>query len=444
MKKGLCLLLVLLTVVTGLFAGCSSGNADQPASTGTDQSVSSAGSTGDQGSGEVVNLHIMHWNDMPQKVIQKFEEDNPSIKVQFEKFTVDKFMQVIKTRIAAQELPDILGAQENDFPIFMKQGIYLDITNESFLNNFYDSAKEELIAFGNGKAYAVPTNAWSMGIFVNVDMFKQNDVKVPENYDEIMAAALKFKEKGIYPFVQGLKDSWCVNQMSISQFKLQLEDATFYDRVKTGGAKWTDASMIEAYTQWADMFAAKGMMYEGSMGLTYEQAYQLFEQGKVPMWPMGTWASSLFKDKDGNAKKFNFDMDYIPQYANKPGEEAVNAGTNIGAMYAISASTKNVNEAKKFFEWLTEPANAELLVKESGSLFPIKGIDYATAIPYGDKLVKATFEMKIKAPFDIGVDPAVKAQLTVANQNILAGISDVKKEMEEVQRVQETANQERK
>jgi len=430
----------MLILIIGIFTGCSKNDGKQADNMGSVQSSSTTG----KGSDEVVYLHIMHWNDMPQIVIQKFENDNPNIKVQFEKFTVDKFMQVIKTRIAAQELPDILGAQENDFPVFVKEGIYLDITNEDFLNNFYDSAKEELIAFGNGKAYAIPTNAWSMGIFINADMFRQNGIAIPENYDDIIAAAAKFKEKGISPFVQGIKDSWCVNQMSIPQFKLQLEDPEFYDKVKTGEAKWTDDGMVKAYQEWADLFAAKGMMYEGSMGLTYEQAYQVFEQGKVPMWPMGTWASSLFTDKDGNAKKFDFDMDFIPQYANKPGEEPINAGTAIGAMYAISASSKNVNEAKKFFDWLTKSENAELLVKTNGCLFPVKGINYSEAIPYGDKLVKATFDMKIVAPFDIGVDSAVKAQLTVANQNLLAGVSTVEKELSEVQRVQETANQERK
>ncbi len=440
MKKFMSLLLAMLIIVTGVLAGCSGTGDKGKANADKLQSGATDGNSSDK----VVNLHIMHWSDMPQGVIQKFEKDNQGFKVQFEKFTVDKFMEVIKTRIAGQELPDILGAQENDFPAFVKEGIYLDITNESFLNNFYDSAKEELIAYGKGKAYAIPTNAWSMGIFVNADMFKQNGIAIPQSYDDIITAAAKFGEKGISPFVQGIKDSWCVNQMSIAQFKLQLENPSFYDKVKTGEAKWTDEGMLKAYQEWADLFAGKGMMYEGSMGLTYEQAYQLFEQGKVPMWPMGTWASSLLKDKDGNAKKFGFDMEYIPQYANKAGEEAVNAGTTIGAMYAISASSKNTNEAKKFFEWLTKSENAGLFVKESGNLFPVKGIDYSNAIPYGDKLVKATFEMKILAPFDIGVDSAVKAQLTVANQNLLAGVSTVEKEMKEVQKVQETANLERK
>jgi len=441
MKKCLCILLVLVIVVASMMVGCSSSKNEESAGTENTQNSSTASQ---EDSGKVSNLHIMHWNDLPQEVIQKFEAENKNIKIQFEKFTVDKFMQVIKTRIAGQELPDILGAQENDFPIFVKEGIYLDITNESFLNNFYDAAKKELTDFGKGKVYAIPTNAWAMGIFINVDMFKQNGIEVPQNYDEIISAAAKFKDKGISPFVQGLKDGWTVNQMSISQFKLQMEDSSFYDKVKNGETKWTDKHMINAYKEWTDLFAGKGMMYDGSMGLTYEQAFQLFEQGKVPMWPMGTWASSLFKDKDGKDKKFSFAMDFIPQYANKAGEEAINAGTNIGAMYAISSSTKNVEAAKKFFEWLTTPENAELMVKANGCMFPVKGIDYAKVIPYGDKLVKATFDTKMVAPFDIGVDASVKAQLTVANQNLIAGISTVEKEMAEVQRVQESANQERK
>ena len=389
-------------------------------------------------------LQIVHWNNLGDDVIAKFEQENPDIEVLFEKFTVDQFMQVMKTRVASGEIPDIIGAQENDFPVFLKNGIYKDITDYDFVKRLTLNAQKELIAFGDGRIYAIPSNAWAMGIFINVDMFKQHGIKIPENYQDLHTAAQAFRQKGIAPFVQGIKDSWTVNQMFIPQFRLQVDTPQYYDNVKTGTAKWTDPEMVKAYQEWYDLFAAKGMMFEGSLGITYEQAYQLFAQGRVPMWPMGTWAAELFKDDAGKPVKLSFEMDFIPQFGNDTGEEVINAATNIGAMYSISSSTKKLDAAIRFLDWLTTRENAEFFAQKTGLLFPIQGVDFSEVVPYGNKLIPATFEVKVLNPFDVFVDPAVKQQLTVMNQNLLAGIGTVKSELEKVQKAQEIANLERK
>lgn len=50
----------------------------------------------------------------------------------------------------------------------------MDITSEKFLDNYNDLAIQELKDFsGDGKVYAVPTNAFSLGVWVNKDMFEK-------------------------------------------------------------------------------------------------------------------------------------------------------------------------------------------------------------------------------------------------------------------------------
>jgi len=430
MKK-LVSMVVALTMAVGLLSGCGSKQAASTAS-------------GSSSSKEPVVLHVIHWNDLPQGVIDKFEKENSGIKIQFEKFAVDKFIQVIKTRIAADEVPDILGAQEVDFRNYIKSGVYMDLTNESFMSNFDENAVKELKDFsGDGKVYSIPTNAFSVGLWINKDMFDKNSVNVPTNFDELVQAAEQLKGKGVTPFVQGVKDGWPLQQDMFSMFDVQAKDPNYYEDMKTGKHKWTDSEVKAGFQKWADLFAKKGMLIDGSMGLTYEQAYQTFEQGKVAMWPMGSWGTEFLKDKDGNAKKLPFNVDFISIKSTTASGEKIVPGTYIGAMYSVSAKTKHPQEAKKFIEFLTKPENATIFAKGNGVLFPVKGVDYAKAIPYGDKVAKTTFGDKLVRPFNMTVDASIEQRLTVTLQNILLG-STVDKELGEMQKVQETANKERK
>lgn len=443
MKRAICLVLSIIMLVT-LITACGSKTEDIKQDTETSNMQQNQEETKKEEQKKEVTLHIIHWNLLGKNVIDKFEKENPGIKIQFEQFPVDKFIQVIKTRIASNELPDILGAQEVDFKNYIKQGIYMDLTNENFLANYLDNVVAELKNFsGDGKVYSVPTNAFSLGIWINKDLFKENGVSIPTNYDELVKAAEDLKAKSIPPFVQGIKDGWPIQQGMYTMFEVQVQNEGVYEKCKTGEQKWTDSPIKDGFVKWGEFFGKKGIFIEGSMGLTYEQAYQTFEQGKAAMWPMGSWATEFMKDKDGNPKKLPFEVDFIPIYSVDSKGEKVIPGTYIGAMYSIAAATKNPAEAKKFFEFLTTPENAAEYAKGNGVIFPVKGIDLEAAIPYGSIVGNTTLENKLVQPFNMTVDAAIESQLTIALQNIVAGKS-VEEELAEMQKVQEKANQERK
>lgn len=391
-----------------------------------------------------VTLHIVHWNQLGQEVIKKFEKDNPGIKIQFEQFPVDDFIQVIKTRIAAGEVPDILGAQETDFQNYIKQGIFMDLTEENFLENYYDLAVEELKDFsGDGKVYAIPTNAFSLGVWVNKDMFKDNGIEIPSNYEELKKVAEAFEAKGIAPFVQGAKDGWPLQQGMYPMFEAQVKNPDVYEKCKTGETKWTDDVIFNAVKEWSNFFAKKGTFLDGTLGLTYEQAYQTFEQGLVPMWPMGSYATEFFKGENSITKDYPFDVDFIPIYTKDNEGKDVIPGTYIGAMYAISATTQNAEAAKTFISWLTQPENAALYAKGNGVLFPVKDMDFASVVPFGNQVAKTTLDNQLVRPFNMTVDAAIESRLSVMLQGLLAGNS-VDVEMEEMQKIQERVNAERK
>jgi raffinose/stachyose/melibiose transport system substrate-binding protein len=426
MKKILSLLIASTLAVT-LLSGCGG----KAASSGT--------------SGTPVTLHVMHWNTISQKLIDKFEKENPNIKVEFEKYDVDKYEQVIKTRIAADETPDILGASDTDWSNFIKQGIFMDLTKDDFLKYYQDDAIKELKNHSpDGKIYAIPTNAFSLGLWTNRDLFDQNSVKVPTTYPELIQACDQLRAKGVTPFVQGIKDGWPIQQDMYSMFDFQVKNPGYFDKMKTGQTKWTDPGVESAFQSWADLFSKKGNLIDGSMGLTYEQAYQTFQQGKVAMWPMGSWATEFLQDKDGKPIKLPFNLDFVPITSTNDKGQTVIPGTYIGALYAISAKTAHPVEAKKFLEFLSKPENALIYAQGNGVLFPVKGLDYSKVVPYGDKVGKTTFSYTLARPFNMDTDSAVTDKLTSVLQSLAMGGSSVDKQLKDMQNVQDTANQERK
>ncbi len=390
-----------------------------------------------------VTLHIIHWKTLGQNVIDAFQKENPGIVIQYEQFPVDRFIQVIKTRIAANELPDILGAQEVDFPNYVKEGVYLDLSSEPFYDNYYEGALAELKAFTpDGKLYTLPTDAFMLGFWINKSLFEKNGVKIPTNYDEVVAAAAALKAKGVVPFVQGARDGWPLQQDMMSLFRLQLRRPDFYEKVKTGEAKWTDPDFVDALAIWKKDFADN--LLPNSLGVTYSQAFELFNQQKAAMWPMGSWATEFLKNSDGSPRKFDFDLGFIPLYANKAGEKLVAPGTQIGAMWAISAKSKNIEAAKKFFAFISKPANAAEFMKNGGTIMPIKGVDHGAIVP-GANLTTAVMEkIAIARPFNMTCDAAIESKLTAVLQELILGTMTSESAAAALQKVQETANRERK
>lgn len=443
MKK-LVSMLLIVSMVTLLFAGCGTKSTQSGANTDTkEKEVKKQDIKEKETKKEPVTLHVIHWKQLGQNVIDKFQKENPNVTIQFENFPIDKFSQVIKTRIASNELPDLFGAVESDFPIMVKENIFAELTNESFLNNYDSSVINDLKTWtrSDGKVFTIPTDSYIVGIWINKDMFKNNNIKIPENYDEYVAAVEAFNAKGITPFVQGGKDAWPLVQSVYELYRLDVQNPEFFDKLKTGETKWTDEPVIDALTEYQEVYSKN--LLPGSMGLTYPQSFEAFAQQKVAMWNMGSWATEFLKNSDGTPKKLDFELGFIPGYENKAGEPTVAAGFKLGAQWGIWSKSKNIDVAKSLLAFITKPENTVEFMKGSGTIMPIKGVKAGDIIP-GANL---TFDVMLNTPCKpspiISTSPGIEGLYNKAIQDICMGKS-VKEEMEKLQKAQETANKENK
>lgn len=155
---------VLSTMLVGtLLAGCGAN------SSGSD-------SSGSGGDGKTVNLKMFiaqprlkeHYDKYINAFVAKEKKDkNIDVTVQLEMPPADNAAQILKTRLASNDAPDVFALHAvNEIPPFYKAGYLEDLSGQPFVNKLMDSVKPS-VTTKDGKVVAVPLETISWGYLYN-------------------------------------------------------------------------------------------------------------------------------------------------------------------------------------------------------------------------------------------------------------------------------------
>ncbi|PYI55552.1 ABC transporter substrate-binding protein [Paenibacillus flagellatus] len=193
--------------VTLAVTACSGGGGTDPANGG------GAGSTdgGAAGKKEVKEV-VFNNGDWPKpqdkKLPQfeewqkKFESENPGVKMKAENYTYDT--NTFLPKAESGQLPNLFGTWFTEPKKIINAGYAADITAQ-MKNYGYDKALNpamlELVK-KDGKFYGIPTSGYYMGMWYNVNLFKQAGLldekgipKYPRTYEELAQTAKTIKDK---------------------------------------------------------------------------------------------------------------------------------------------------------------------------------------------------------------------------------------------------------
>ena len=146
-----------------------------------------------------------------------------------------------------------------------------------------------------GKLIGLPLELNIEGFWYNKKLFAQNGVKEPRTWDDLLAAAEKFKQKGIQPFSASGDQKWPLTRL-IGGYAARKYGADVMDRVRAGSLKLTDPGFVEAARVVQDM-GKKGYFGAGVNTIDYDTAVNTFLTGKAAMFYMGSWELRSFNDK---------------------------------------------------------------------------------------------------------------------------------------------------
>ncbi|TBL73267.1 ABC transporter substrate-binding protein [Paenibacillus thalictri] len=323
---------------------------------------------------KAVEISFIHWRGEDVKslnsIIEKFEKENPNIKVKMDIFPSDVYQSSAQAKLLDGTTGDVFtsfpGAQ---FESISKAGLFADLTNEKFVSNF----NKNLIKSGakDGKQLALPLQlVYNMPLY-NVDMLKKFNLEPPKDWDGFLAMCEKLKQAGIIPIALPASDIG-IDQLLNSMMMNNAPDEQIFQKLEAGQAKLTDDWWIKTLSQFKEL-NDKGYIQKDSLGTKQDVAIAMFAQEKAAMLATGSFHIATVKAQNPNIKLQVLAPITVP--ADKMVYEGIHTTT---FMLAVNSRSKHQAEAKKFVEFLSRKDIAGQYGNETGQHVTVEGVDYTS------------------------------------------------------------------
>ncbi|NEU24826.1 extracellular solute-binding protein [Paenibacillus polymyxa] len=397
---------VLSTMLVGtLLAGCGAN------SSGSD-------SSGSGGDGKTVNLKMFiaqprlkeHYDKYINAFIAKEKKDkNIDVTVQLEMPPADNAAQILKTRLASNDAPDVFALHAvNEIPPFYKAGYLEDLSGQPFVSKLMDSVKPS-VTTKDGKVVAVPLETISWGYLYNKKIFKDLDLKPPGTLTEMKAVVEKLKANHVTPFLLSYKESW-IPQLFVpltAGAMMNTQNKDFIERMNQGKGSFSEMkSMFDII----DLVNSNGT--DKALEIGGDDGSAAFASGKAAMWIQGPWFAETILKSD---PKMDFGVAPLP-INDDPNATLINLSTSTSL--AVSSSSKNKEVALDFVNYVLDDKDSSAFY-EALKFNPISKVHTFKSYPWvndATEYVKAG-----KSYQDPSIPQAVKDEAGKSLQSYYAG-----------------------
>lgn len=345
MGKGM----LVTLLAAALLAGCGSNNNGSAVNTAGEESGSG------NGNAKSVTLKMFiaqprfkeHYDNYIAEFVKKEKADkNIDVTVQLEMPTADNASQILKTRLASNDAPDIFALHAvNEIPSYYKAGYLEDLSSQPFAAKLLDSVKPS-VTTADGKVVALPLETLSWGYLYNKKIFSEQGLTPPATLTEMKTVIGKLKDKQITPFVLSYKESWIpqlVLPLAVGGM-VKTQDPDFVDKMNKDEGSFTE--MKSAIFDIFDLINANGTDKATEVG--GDDGAAAFAAGKGAMWLMGPWyAETILKS--------NPDLDFgvapLP-VSDDPAATLINLSASTSL--ALSPTSKNKEVALDFLNYVLD------------------------------------------------------------------------------------------
>lgn len=306
-----------------------------------------------------------------QEIVDKFEMENPNIKIEITSSTSDAGKQIFQTRMATNDPMDLTQhwASQAEFRLMCEEGRVLDLSGYAWKQNIIDTYTEASSV--NGKLFSVPL-AINAGVMAyNKTLFEKYNVNVPTTWNELIRICEVFKAEGIIPVImsngdkEGCSQRFHVMTAAVSDDKWNPYD--YFVGMYQGSGKMIaqDGGYTRKATERLYELSSKYGVPDG-FSVNYDISMQLFATEQGAMLMGGTWVQSdIVKNNPG----LDFGMFAIP---NDTQVDYLIGG--IDCSIAAMTGTGNEDAAASFLGFLTRQDNAQIYTNHDKSPSPIKGV----------------------------------------------------------------------
>ena len=300
MKKITSIILCLLLTVS-LFAGC--GTAAPTPSASTAPSAAPSESAAPAPSAEPVEISFQYIGGTVPNVdgvindaIAAFTKENPNITVKPIYVDWGNAHSQFMNSVMAGQAPDISMLAGTWAAEFVPTGALADISKyvskdviDSFIPSGFDAMTD-----ANGVKYGLPFDGCTWSVFYRKDILEQAGItKVPETWDEIMAAGEKLKAIG-KSTIEFAAAGWEPDDHFLP---IMAQAGAKVAELKDG--KWVSTmnspEMLTAAKFYYDLANTKGYMPKAVTGMDWEGVKNSFAAGDTAMMVNGMWVINALK-----------------------------------------------------------------------------------------------------------------------------------------------------
>ena len=375
MKKNY-MLLITLSILTLLVAGCSDNTASDD--NRTSLVYYSTATTEDE-------------KASMKNVVAKFEAENPDIEIK-ENYPAGEYESMLRVKMAANDMPDLFDthgwAKE-------RYGEYVeDLSDMGWVENL-DPALEPVLKDDDGKVYAYPLNQAKDGLAYNENLLNEYGIEPPETFDAFMKALETVKEKSggeVTPlWFPGSKKSSLAQFFDQFATPLLITDADhdYEEALLDGTLDWSNYTYLPKKMK---EMQDKGLLNIDILTAQQYEMNDLIAQNKIAFivggsGQLGPMIEELNPD---------IQIGIQPMPAIHKGDKQIWIGGERHTV-AMWKDSQHKEEAKRFIEFLTQPEIAKEVAEGtrlSAGLTNVKANNY-----YQDYFEKYA-DIKVEPYFD--------------------------------------------
>lgn len=344
-----------------------------------------------------------------------FEQENPNIDVLTINQVWEGYESTLKTRITAKDLPELTNVHLRWMYDVASDGGLADVTgflNEIGMELFSPGALEGTKV--NGKYYGIPYRSSGMAFYWDKNIFKEAglDPEVPpKTWDEVLQFSKIIKEKTGKP-------GFALDSKTIDGMFNNI--ITLIDSY--GGQVIDKEKMICTLDSPAGIKAAQfiyelnksGANIAGAVGLSNDDARQMFVQGQVAMNYEGPWAVENLRQV-GKEYGVDYGVTFMPSgSANEIGYSPL---IGWAITYPSWLSPEKVEIVQNFIKFVLEPERMEWFMADWGTPY-LPALETPTYAKVEREIFNEQLKYTLSPNLGVPHDAEIREILAEAHQNL--------------------------
>ena len=247
---------------------------------------------------------------------------------------------------------------------FVDAGLFMDISDlwasDANLSSKFEAIKPTMSR--DGKQWGVPYSYYQWGVYYRKDIFDALNLSEPTTWDDMLAACDTMKDNGVTPFTIGTKFLWTAAGV-FDYLNLRTNGYDVHNALTAGEIAYTDDRIKQTFANWETMLERCSFV-DNHATMSWQEALAPFANGDAAMYVMGNFAVAGMKDAGLTEDQIDFFQ--FPEIT--PG--LARAEEAPADAFFIPANARNVDNAKKFLSFISQPEIQSAWNKTLGQLPP--------------------------------------------------------------------------